>query len=188
MIIDVIKKVTEGIGDKARLMVGRCIIRAVNDKGGVQVLQAQLLADEFQDDVERIQQYGLTTVPLDKAEGVVVFVGGNRDHGLVIACEDRRYRLKGLAGGDVALYDFEGQSVQLRRGGKVLVKANTEITLDAPDTLVTGNLRVKGQVVGDKDIADQGGTKTMRAMRTAHNGHAHPNPEGGNVGLPTVDM
>ncbi|WP_431477838.1 phage baseplate assembly protein domain-containing protein [Massilia eburnea] len=58
---------------------------------------------------------GFTSVPKPGAEGVVVFVGGNRDHGLVIAVEDRRFRLKGLASGEVAIYDDQGQKVHLTR-------------------------------------------------------------------------
>ncbi len=112
-----IEDMTAGIRQRAALMVGRCILRAISDTSAVQLVQCQLLADEIQDDVERIQQYGFTSVPLPGAEGVVVFVGGNRDHGLLIAVEDRRYRLQGLEGGEVALYDDQDQKIHLTRTG-----------------------------------------------------------------------
>ena len=79
--IDAIQKMTEGLRGRVQLMIGRAILSAISDAGKIQTAQAQLLADEVQDDVERIQEYGFASVPLPGAEGVVVFVGGNRDHG-----------------------------------------------------------------------------------------------------------
>lgn len=139
--LDAIERMTAGARQRVSLMVGRCILRAINDTKGVQLVQAQLMADELHGDMERIQQYGFTGVPLPGAEGVAVFVGGNRDHGLIIAVEDRRYRLKGLAGGEVAMYTDEGDYIKLARGNKIEFKT-TRIDIDAP-----GGLHINGDVV-----------------------------------------
>src|SRR3546814_1878282 len=48
---------------------------------------------------------------------IVVFVGGSRGHGIVIATEDRRYRPTGLEAGEAMLYDDLGQKVHLKRTG-----------------------------------------------------------------------
>lgn len=155
---------------RLRLMVGRCILRAITDGGAVQTVQAQLLADELQDDVERIQQYGYTSVPLPGAEGVVVFVGGNRDHGIVIATEDRRYRLKGLKGGEVALYDDLGHAVHLARTGIVVKGAGHPITItDTPKVRMECDLDVVGEVRDRCDVEN----KSMADMREAHIKHTH---------------
>jgi phage baseplate assembly protein V len=189
MIAEIVHKLTEDLRSKVRLMIGRAILAAVSDTGPIQTAQAQLMADEVQDDVERIQQYGFTSVPLDGAEAVVAFVGGNRDHGLIIAVDDRRYRLKGLQGGEVAIYDDQGQCVILQRNGRIYLKALTKLSIDAADTEMSGNLKVLGDINGQKNItalkditatqnviatlniADQGGIKTMAAMRQAYNAH-----------------
>lgn len=183
--IDALHKLTESMRAKVQLMVGRAILSAINDGGAVQTVQAQLMADEVQDDAERIQQYGYTSVPLPGAEAVLVFVGGNRDHGLVIATEDRRYRLVGLAAGEVAIYDDQGQKVHLTRAGIVVNGAGKPITLtNASKVRMETSLEVTGDI---KDNCDGGG-KTMAAMRTAYNGHSHTDPQGGSVGSATPSM
>lgn len=182
-----IQQMTEDMRNKVRLMVGRAIIALVNDTGAVQTAQVQLLADEVQDDAERIQQYGLTSKPHAGAEAVVVFAGGNRDHGLIIAVEDRRYRLTGLEDGEVALYDDLGQKFHMRRNGIVIDGAGLPVTIQNAPTvrMDTALLEVTGNI---KDNCDAPAGKTMAQMRGTYNGHTHPNPEGGNVGTPNQAM
>jgi phage baseplate assembly protein V len=120
------------------MMIARAVITTVNDQTKAQSLQITLLADEVSDDVERLQNYGMTSVPKPGAEAVTVFVGGDRSHGLVIAVEDRRYRLKGLAEGEVALYDDLGQVVHLKRDG-VLIESPSKIEVKAPTVLVSAD-------------------------------------------------
>ncbi len=97
---------------RLRIMVNRAVINVVNDALKIQGLQLTLLAGEVAD-VERVQEYGFTSVPLPGAEAVTLAVGGRRAHTVVIATDDRRYRLKELAPGEVALYDDQGQKVVL---------------------------------------------------------------------------
>lgn len=115
-----VERMMDDLRNRVRLTVGRAILSLVSDSKAIQTAQARLLAGETQDDAERIQEYGFTSVPLPGAEGVMVFVGGQRDHGLIIATDDRRYRVKGLAGGEVALYTDEdldgGHRIHLKRG------------------------------------------------------------------------
>lgn len=166
---------------RLKLMVGRCILQVFNDAGYIQTAQTSVLADEDHDDVERIQQYGYTSVPLNGAEGVVIFVGGNRDHGLVIATEDRRYRLRGLAGGEVAIYDDQGQKVHLTRGGIVIDGAGKTVTItNTPKVRMEADLDVTGEV---RDRCDGDG-KSMADMRSAYNDHDHDDPHGGKVSKP----
>ncbi|HKE81619.1 MAG TPA: phage baseplate assembly protein V [Solirubrobacteraceae bacterium] len=87
----------------------------VDDKKKLQQVQVELLADETKDHVERFQQYGFTSVPLEGAEAVVSFLGGGRDHGIVLAIDDRRYRQTEMQAGDVALYTDEKTRVVLTR-------------------------------------------------------------------------
>lgn len=176
--IDALTKLTESLRGKIQLMIGRAILSVVNDAGPVQTVQAQMLADEVQDDVERIQQYGFSSAPLSGAEGVVVFVGGNRDHGLLIACDDRRYRKRGLQPGEVALYTDEGDQIVLSRGRVIKVTAGAALEVNAPVVTLAASSKVRLEtpileVTGNiKDNCDSGG-KTMLQMRQAYNTHTH---------------
>lgn len=176
--LEAIEKLTAGARGRAALMVGRCILKAIGDSKSVQLVQAQLLAEEVHDDVERIQEYGFTSVPKAGAEGVVVFVGGNRDHGLVIAVEDRRYRLKGLASGEVAIYDDQGQKVHITRSGIVIDGAGRDVTIqNAPVVHVPQDLVVGRDVIAQRDVVDHG-NKSMAGMRQTYNAHRGHNLPG----------
>lgn len=106
-------------------LAARCVLKLVSDGLKMQAVQVALLAGETADDVERFQNYGFTSVPLAGAEGVCLFLGGAREHGVVVAMDDRRYRIKGLEGGEVAIYTDEGASVILKRGK--LIEATCDV-------------------------------------------------------------
>jgi len=127
-----------GLEGRVRGMVARAIVRLVDDARRAQELQLELLAGESQDAVERFQNYGLTSVPHAGAEALVVFAGGLRSHGIVLAVEDRRYRLTGLEEGEVALFDDLGNVIKLGRDA-ISVTATTKLTVDAPTVEVTAD-------------------------------------------------
>lgn len=112
----------ERFGRKLRNAFARGVLNMVADGLKMQANQVQLLDGEVLDNVERAQQYGFTSVPQAGAEVFVAFVGGDRGHGVVLAVDDRRYRLKGLKGGEVALYTDEGDSIILKRDNHIEVK------------------------------------------------------------------
>ena len=127
------------------LMVGRAVLTLVDDARRMQTVQVQALAGETLADVERVQQYGLTSHPHPGAECVVVSVGGMRQHPLVVAVDDRRHRPTGLAQGEVALYTDEdsddaphrvilrrGRRIELRAGSTSIVMTPSGITMRAP--------------------------------------------------------
>lgn len=119
------KKLLEPLRRRVLALVGRAIIEATKDDGPIQLLKVQGLADESLEDVDRVQEYGFTSVPKAGAEAIFVSLGGNREHTVVIAVDDRRYRLKGLAEGEVAIYSDEGDKIVLKRGNKIEVTTKT---------------------------------------------------------------
>ena len=130
-------------------MVARAVVSQVDDSTRMQLLKLDLLDTETRDELERFQNYGFTSVPAapdsdGAAEAAVVFVDGRRDHGLVVAVDDRRYRVKGLNPGEVAIYD--------KTGSKVLIKANGDIEL-APSS---GNVHVTGTLTASVDVVGGG--------------------------------
>ncbi len=145
--------------NRLQMMVARVVLTRVDDGPGVQAVQASGLADELVE-AERFQNYGFTAVPLPGAEAVAVFCGGLRSHGMVIAVEDRRYRLKGLKPGEVAVYDDQGQSFVLTGEGirivtakSIEIEAGEHFRVTAPDIELIGNVVVGGQAGQGKAIA-----------------------------------
>lgn len=98
----------------------RGVVRQVDDSKKMQFVQVEVGEDEVRE-VERVQQYGFTAVPQEGAEAAILFVGGRRGHGLVLAVDDRRYRLTGLAAGEVAVYHQDGASVVLKADGSIVL-------------------------------------------------------------------
>lgn len=137
-------------------IVSRAIVRLVNDEEKLQTMQIEALKNEVRNGLERFQSYGFTSVPKPGAEAVVLFPGGQRDHGLIIAVDDRRYRLVGLQAGEVALYTDEGDYVKLARGNIVEIKAGTKIRFDTPLAEFTGQIHATDTVTSDADVIADG--------------------------------
>lgn len=186
MMMRTMRKMMEPMARRVRLMVGRGVITMVDDAVKEQTVQLGQLKGEVLDAVERYQQYGFTSVPFGGSEGIFVSFGGNRNHTVVIATGDRRFRLKELAPGEVALYDDQGQKVHLKRGNTIevetatlVVKAAAKVRMETPLCEVTGEI---------KDRCDSDG-RSMETMRTVYDSHTHPeNDNGGPTGPPNQAM
>lgn len=134
---------------RVALMIGRGVVQLSDDSKGLQLVQITMLEGELRDDVERFQNYGFTSRPHAGAEAAFACVAGSRDHVIVIAVDDRRYRLA-IEEGEAALYDDLGQKVHLTRTGMVvdggelpiLIKSTAGVRVDAPELSTTGNVRV----------------------------------------------
>lgn len=172
---------------RLRLAVGRAVVTLVNDGLKLQGVQVALLADEVRDSVERFQNYGLTSHPHAGAEAIVVSVGGNRNHPVVICVDDRRYRLKSLAPGEVALYSDEGDWVWFKRGRTIEINTvNLVVKASGTARFETPTLEVTGEI---KDRCDADG-QTMESMRSTYDTHTHSGvqPGGSNTGTPNETM
>jgi len=165
---------------RLRNLVARGTLKGTDDGGKMQRVDLGLMADESKRGVEHFQPYGLTAHARPGAEAVVVFPAGGREHGLVVVIDDRRYRLQGLAEGEVALYSDEdgqgGHRVHLRRGrvvevrcARLEIKADT-VEIDAAETRVTGALT---------EMTGQGNATAVHEMRERFNAHRHPENGGG---------
>lgn len=131
---------------RIRLMAARAILTLIDDATKMQGLQVKLLDGEVCNNVDRVQNYGFTSVPLPGAEGIYLALGGSRDHGVVIVADDRRFRIKGLQGGEVAIYTDEdkagsdhrihfkrGKEIHLVAGASSIVMTPTGITITTPN-------------------------------------------------------
>lgn len=156
----VLDKLIAPLKRRVMLMIGRATINLVNSALKVQGVQVTLLADELHDNVEQFQQYGFTSRAFAGAEGIVVALGGTRNRSVLIACEDRRYRLTGLAEGEVALYDDLGSKIVLKRGNIIEVTAAAKLRVASPLLEATA-------VVDAATSYKVGGTKVVGAQGAA---------------------
>lgn len=168
-----------------RNLISRCTVALASAGSKLQTLQIRMLAGEVKDSVEHLEPYGFTSHPHAGAEGVAVFPGGDRSHGVVVVVADRRYRLQGLKTGEVALYDDIGQCVHLTRGGILIKGAGLPMVItDTP------KLRVEAPIECTSDITDnaESGGSSMAAMRAVYNNHDHPGDSGGTTSKPNQGM
>lgn len=156
-----------GIRGRIRNVVARGVVTLVRESPLLEEVQLRLLAGELRGPLERFQEYGFTSHPHPGAEAIALFHGGRRAHGLVIAVDDRRYRLLGLAEGEVALYDDLGTRIVLRRGKRVEVRATELDAVLEADALVDAGGKATVRSAGDLLAESTGGKATVKAATIA---------------------
>jgi phage gp45-like len=167
-------------------LVARVTLKKADDKPKMQEHSVEGLAHESMTNVEHFQRYGHSTVshpedpqgdPQKVAEGICIFIGGNRDHPVVIAMDDRRYRITGLQEGESIMHDDQGHQIHITRGGMTHSTPNDK----------TYSHRVMKDPAGtpDKPMTDQQTTKDVHSSIT-HNAqaisHDHPAQDSTTVG------
>ena len=167
-------------------LIGWALIDSTEDEQGIQNAQVTARAGEVHAGVPRFQQYGLTSRPLPGAEAVLASLGGIREHTVILAVDDRRYRIQGLEEGEVAIYTDEGDAIHLKRGGTIQVTASALFEVTAPAVRFDGDLAVTGDVLDQSE----GTGVNMATMRAVFNSHTHTenNIPGGQTQPPTQQM
>jgi phage baseplate assembly protein V len=175
-----------------RNMVARAKVSLVYDEHSRQQLQLEILKGEARERVERWGSYGFTSVPHPGADALVIFVAGERSHGVAVCVDNREFRLTGLQGGEVALYDDLGNVVKLGRSEltvtgvtkvrvlapDVEIVAESSITLDAPEVLVSADaITLVGEVLVNGNI-EINGTGSING-KPFDETHQHGNVENG---------
>lgn len=157
----------------ARLMslvaIGRVAASSSLGGRGARQLQVRFDGAEIRDNTPLLNSYGFASRPHPGADVVVLFPGGNRAAGFIVATNDRRYQVE-LAGGEVAIHDDQGQRVHLTRAGIVINGGGLPVTVTN-----TPKLRVEGDIEATGDV--QVGSRTF---------NTHRHPETGSItGTPT---
>lgn len=167
--------------NKIMNLVSRGYITFSNSNNKCQTLQIKMSGGELKSDVEHIEPYGFTSRPLDGAEAVALFLDGDKSHGVILVAGDRRYRIKSLKKGEVAIYTDEGDYIIFNRKNEINVKTKKFI-VNADDAieLNTKNLVVNASsgtifntplLKSTGEIEDK--TSTISEIRTIYNGHTH---------------
>lgn len=137
-------------------MLTRGVVALAKSTGKLQSLQMRLTHGEVKDAMEHLEPYGFTSCPHEGAEGLAAFMGGDRSHGVVLVVADRRYRIKGLQAGEVAIYTDEGDKIHFKRGriidietDTLNIRAGTAVNFETPTITQTGGIVSQGdQIAG----------------------------------------
>lgn len=183
----------------------RCLIDKTDDEKEMQECTSQFMKAEERERVECPQNYGFTSNVVEAkkdndgqiekcAEGFVQFMGGNRSFPVVEVMDDRRFRLKNMEQGEVAVYDDQQQSVKVKRK-EIQTRSQKRITIrlikdedqhkedaerdqqkhkDKPlssmmfdkDTIEIVRTKDDGQLAAKKDEEDKKGTMLSRVFLT----------------------
>lgn len=171
--IEQIAKVIAPLHRRVRGMVARGVLALVDDANGVQRVQVQV-GEQTLDGLDRPQQFGFSSHPPAGSEVVVVFVGGNRDHGVIVSEGDRAHRPTAAEPGTVTLYDGAGHRITLTPNGIAIDGGGHTLTLtNCPKLTHAGDLEVTGDV--------KAGTVSLRSHV-----HSAVQPGGGNSGGPVA--
>jgi phage gp45-like len=114
----------------------RTTIPEVDDSKLMQESKGNFMANEARKAIESPQNYGFTSVVMDAtkdaqgklqacAESFVQFMGGNRSFPVLGNMDDRRFRLKELMKGDVALFDHFQHQMHFNTDG-IFVTGRTD--------------------------------------------------------------
>lgn len=177
---------------RMRNIVSRGVVSMVGDDAKMQTNQVKILDGELIDGAERAQQYGFTSHPQNGAECFVVFAGADRAHPIILAVDDRRYRVTGNKPGEVVIYTDEGDTIALKRDNTIEVttkhfivkaeddvtietkvfslKAETSIALESPLTgIKTDSLTMTNKDGGETEAVMQGSLTVSNDLK-ANNG------------------
>ncbi|MDM9245092.1 phage baseplate assembly protein V [Klebsiella pneumoniae] len=145
----------------------------------IQQVQVNGLAGEKLQDAELFQHFGFTSCPPAGTQCIVLPIGGQTSHSIIIATENGAYRLQ-VASGEVAIYSDEGAFVHIKKGRIVetecdeyLVKTK-KYTVQAEDydvTATTGANFETPLLKASDQLAD--GKSTLDAIRETYDDHDH---------------
>lgn len=103
--IDDFKRLIRPVKNKIFLLIGRSILKAMDNTGTSQKVQITVLNGETISDIERMQEFGFDSVPVvNTADGVALFMNGNRDQSIVIKLQNKNLRPTDLVEGESAMY------------------------------------------------------------------------------------
>jgi len=174
------KRLIRPITNKIFLLLGRAILKLVENSESTQKIQVLALSDEVINDIERFQEYGFETYPFADSEAFIGFLNGNRDHGIALVVHDDRYRPTDLVEGEIANYTDEdsetgGHRIHFKRG-QIIEQKSLENIIDANEVSLGGDTFASLRTLIDSRFI------------TLFNAHVHSGVTvgAGSTGVPTV--
>lgn len=168
----------------------RARLSTLGKGAAVQLVQADALAGERLQAAELFQHFGFSSGPPPGTQLIVLPLGGNTAHSVIIATENGAYRVD-VESGEACIYSMWGDKVHLKRERievetKVFhLKASEQVIFETPAltmqgtgggaaaATMTGSLHTTGAITSDADHVAGG-------VSLEH--HTHPGDSGGTTG------
>ena len=154
-----IKRMLGGIRQAFRGKIAR-----TDAGGGVQRTQIEGLDGETVQALEHAEQFGFTAHPPAGSDCIVLPLGGQTSHGIVVNTCNGAYRITNLQEGETAVYNADGAKIVLKKGRivdidcQVLnIKAPGGVNVEAPNVNCSEQITAAGQINGNGGMAIQGG-------------------------------
>ncbi|NTZ82191.1 phage baseplate assembly protein V [Burkholderia metallica] len=170
----------ERLARRILTMIGAARITTFNDAGSVQKLQVKVNGLETIDNLANLMHFGFSSGPPIGTDVAIVFIGGDRSNGVVVASNHQASRPKDLKAGEAMIYSQDGKQVYLTASGGIIVNANgqdvevnsaTNVTINASEKIraVTPRLECTGDIIDNCDSQ----TSTLADLREAYDAHKH---------------
>lgn len=167
---------------RIQLATGWGRVTLSDDSKTAQILQVKLNDSETRDGTPRIAEFGFTSRPPLGSDVLIVFLGGDRSKGVVVATAHQASRPTNLQEGEAMVYDLWGKSIYLTKSGGIIVDAKgtpvtvnnaTTVTINAAEAVQmnTPVLRVSGNIEAGGNVKDK--VRTMAADRALFNQHTN---------------
>ncbi len=122
--ISQLNKFIEPLRNKVLSMVAKALIESVNDTTKMQTVKISILKDEVVDEIDRVQNFGFTSVPPVNSEAVALSIGGDRSNMIVVVVDNSDSRLKGLEVGESAVYNAFETFIKLLKDKKIIIQGD----------------------------------------------------------------
>ena len=163
-------QVVQQIGDTMRAAFRGKITLVVSSEP-IQRVQLNGLADEVLQELEHLQEFGFASNPPEGSEAVVIPLGGDTTHGVIVATQHGSFRIKNLNPGETAIFSQDGAKIVIKRG-KIIeadcdvfrvncqhyeVNASAAADFKTPKLETSAILTAQGQFNGNGGMAVEGG-------------------------------
>lgn len=165
----------------------------VDDTGPIQIVQVSFPPDGHQivDGIPIFQNYGFSSNPPPGTDFAVTAIGGDRSKAVAIGSNNKTLRYRNLRVGGTIMYDQQGNIVLLDDTGIKILAASqpiqitspSQVNINAPLTLVTGDLKVTGNIT-DLETSN---SVTVAQLRSAYDAHKHGGVTTGGGSTSTTD-
>ncbi len=153
-----LQQISDLINNRIRNMFARGEVKKVT-QGKTAKAKVEFLSGEIFDGIEMPHQFGHQSNPPVGSEVIALFLGGNRDHGSIIATFNKEHSQTDLEEGETTIFDQSGSKVAIKADGSI------HITPSGGTVYINGNLVVSGEITDDEG--------SMEEMRGYYNEHTH---------------